>query len=200
MNEPIHVAVVRRVKPGCEAAFEKALHDFVQRSLKLPGQMGVHIVRPAPGTASREYGIIREFADREALMAFRTSPEYLGWNQFALDLTEGSGRTDELCGLESWFTLPGQPLRPLPQWKMALVTFIAVDAVTTLLALSIGPLIQNWPFLIRNSAFNVLVVACLTWVAMPLLTRLFRGWLQPKQEKFNNPAPTGALDSKLNNR
>ena len=93
MNEPIHVAVVRTVKPGCEAAFEAALHDFVQRSLTLPGQTGVHIIRPAPGSDSREYGIIRGFANRDALAAFRTSPEYLEWNQFALGLTEGSGRS-----------------------------------------------------------------------------------------------------------
>lgn len=180
MNEPIHVAIVRTVKPGCEAAFEQALHDFVQRSLTLPGQTGVHVIRPAPGTSSREYGIIRGFANRDALAAFRTSPEYLEWNQFALGLTEGSGKVEELCGLESWFTLPGQPLRPLPQWKMALITYIGVDVVTTLLFWTIGPAIQNWPFLIRNSAFNIVVVACLTWIAMPLLTRIFQGWLQPK--------------------
>ena len=184
MNEPLHVAIVRTVKPGCETAFEQALHDFVQRSLTLPGQTGVHVMRPAPGSDSREYGIIRGFANRDALTAFRTSPEYLEWNEFALGLTEGSGKVEELCGLESWFTLPGQPLRPLPQWKMALITFIGVDVVTTLLFWTIGPAIQNWPFLIRNSAFNVVVVACLTWIAMPLLTRLFHNWLQPKQKKF----------------
>jgi antibiotic biosynthesis monooxygenase (ABM) superfamily enzyme len=180
MNETIHVAIVRTVKPGCEAAFETALHDFVRRSLTLPGQTGVHVMRPAPGSESREYGIIRGFASRDALMAFRTSTEYLEWNQFALGLTEGSGRVQELCGLESWFTLPGQPLRPLPQWKMALVTFIGVDVVTTLLFWTIAPAMQNWPFLIRNSAFNVVVVAFLTWIAMPLLTHIFHGWLRPK--------------------
>lgn len=180
MNEPIHVAVVRTVKPGCEVAFELALHDFVQRSLTLPGQTGVHVIRPAPGTNSREYGIIRGFADRDALKTFRTSPEYLKWNQFALGLTEGNGKVEELSGLESWFTLPGQPLRPLPQWKMALVTFVGVDVVTTLLFWAIGPMIQGWPFLLRNSAFNVLVVACLTWLAMPLLTRALQGWLRPQ--------------------
>ena len=179
MNETIHVAIVRTVKPGCEAAFEVALHDFVQRSLTLPGQTGVHVMRPAPGSESREYGIIRGFASRDALMAFRTSPEYLEWNQFAVGLTEGSGRFQEMCGLESWFTLPGQPLRPLPQWKMALVTFIGVDVVTTLLLWTIAPSMQHWPFLIRNSAFNVVVVACLTWIAMPLLTRIFQSWLRP---------------------
>src|SRR5580700_3830961 len=78
-------------QPGCEAAFEQALHEFVQRSLSLPGQMGVHIIRPAPGSNSRQYGIIRRFADRNALTVFRASPEYLEWNQLATDLTEGDG-------------------------------------------------------------------------------------------------------------
>src|SRR5216117_1664628 len=106
---PITVCITRTVKAGSEEAFERALHDFVQRSLTLPGQHGVHIMRPAPGSGSREYGIIRKFANRDALDAFRTSPEYLEWNQIAMDLTEGAGRTEELCGLESWFTLPGTP-------------------------------------------------------------------------------------------
>lgn len=183
MSEPIHVAVVRKVKPGFEPMFEKALHDFVQHSLTLPGQIGVHIIRPAPGTDSREYGILRGFANREALTAFRTSPEYQKWRHLVEGLTEGSERTEELSGLESWFTLPGQPLRPLPPWKMALLTYLGVDVVTTVLSWIVGPVIQPWPFLLRNSAFNVLVVACLTWVAMPLLTRVFQGWLHPMQEQ-----------------
>jgi uncharacterized protein len=180
--EPVQIAIVRTVKPGCETAFEEALHKFIQRSLALSGQMGVHIIRPAPGTGSRQYGIIRKFMDREAVAAFRTSPEYLEWNYAVMDLTEGPSQVEELNGLESWFTLPGQPLRPLPKWKMALVTFIGVDVVTTVLLLTVGPLIQSWPFPVRNSVFNVLVVACLTWLAMPLLTRIFYKWLEPRQK------------------
>ena len=180
MNEPIQVAIIRTVKPGCETAFEGALHDFIQRTLSMPGQMGVHIIRPAPGSGSRQYGVIRKFAGRDALTAFRTSPEYLEWNQIVLDMTEGSGSVEELSGLESWFTLPGQPLRPLPQWKMALVTYVGVEVVTTLLFWAIGPTIQAWPFLLRNSVFNVFVVAGLTWLAMPLLARALSGWLHPK--------------------
>ena len=181
--DPVTVSITRTVKAGCEADFERALHEFVQRSLLLPGQLGVHIIRPAPGSASREYGIIRKFSDRQALESFRTSPDYLQWNQLTAELTEGNGRIEELTGLESWFTLPGQPLRPLPQWKMALLTYMAVNIVTTLLLWTIGPLIEAWPFLLRNSAFNVIVVACLTWLAMPLLTRVFHRWLQPTLEE-----------------
>jgi len=181
MSETIQVAIIRTVKPGCEAEFEEALHNFVQRSLSLSGQMGVSIIRPMPGSGSREYGIIRKFSDRDALNGFRTSPEYLEWNQHVLNLTEGESHVEELSGLESWFTLPGHALKPLPQWKMAVVTYVGVDVVTTLLFYAIGPVIQSWPFLIRNSAFNIVVVAGLTWIAMPLLTRVFNSWMQTKQ-------------------
>jgi uncharacterized protein len=181
MNGPIQVAVVRTVKSGCEADFEAALHNFIQGSLSLSGQLGVYIMRPVPGSGSRQYGIIRRFANREALEQFRASLEYLKWNQEVLGLTEGEGHAEELNGLESWFTLPGHALEPLPPWKMAIVTYIGVDIVTTLLFYIIMPAIQSWGFLIRNSAFNVVVVACLTWIAMPLLTRVFKDWLQPKQ-------------------
>jgi antibiotic biosynthesis monooxygenase (ABM) superfamily enzyme len=177
INEIVHVAVTRTVKPGCEAAFEMALHEFVQRSLKLPGQMGVHIIRPARGSDSLEYGIIRRFANRYALNAFRTSPEYLEWNQFALGLTEGSGHVEELCGLESWFTLPGQPLRPLPRWKMAISTYLGVVPVIMGLSLTLGPLVRSWNFVLNNLVFNACVVALLTWVVMPLITRILHHWL-----------------------
>jgi uncharacterized protein len=178
MNEPIHVAIIRTVKPGRETAFEQALHDFVQRSLSLAGQMGVYIIRPPPGSGSRQYGIIRKFADRNALDGFRTSPEYLEWNQNVLDLTEGSGHVEELCGLESWFTLPGQPLRPLPQWKMAIATYLGVVPVIMFLSLTLGRCIQNWNFVLNNIVFNAFVVALLTWVVMPLITRVLHVWLQ----------------------
>ena len=175
----ITVSITRTAKPGREAEFERALHDFVQRSLNLPGQHGVHIMRPAPGSGSREYGIIRKFVNREALMEFRTSPEYLEWNQLAVELTEGAGRTEELCGLESWFTLPGAALRPLPKWKMAIATFLSVFPVATVLGLTLGPAIHSWHLIPRNAVFNACVVVLLTWVVMPLVTRVLHGWLHP---------------------
>src|SRR4029453_3235830 len=121
-TEPITVYVSRTVRAGREDEFERSLHEFVQRSLSARGQQGVHVVRPVKDSGSREYGIIRKFADREALAAFRAPPEYLEWSQRVAELTEGDPHTEELVGLESWFTPAGAPLRPLPKWKMALAT------------------------------------------------------------------------------
>ena len=146
--------------------------------------MGVHIMRPAPGSGSREYGIIRKFANRAALEDFRTSPEYLEWNQIAAGLTEGQGRTEELTGLESWFTLPGANLRPLPKWKMAVATFLGVFPVAMALNLTIGPVIRSWHFILSNAVFNACVVSLLTWVVMPVITRALHNWLHPEERKL----------------
>ncbi len=163
-TETITVSITRTAKPGCEAEFERALHDFVQRSFALPGQLGVHIMRPAPGSDSREYGIIRKFTNRDALMEFRTSPEYLEWNQIALDLTEGVGRTEELCGLESWFTLPVFP-------------------TAAMLNLTLGRAIQSWPFILGSAIFNACMVSLLTWAVMPLVTRALHDWLHSNERR-----------------
>ena len=95
--------------------------------------------------------------------------------------TEGHGRVEELTGLESWFTLPGAPLHALPKWKMAFATFLGVFPVAMILNLTLGSVIGSWHFVLRNALFNVCVVALLTWIVMPVLTRLLHRWLHPRE-------------------
>ena len=177
---PVTVAVIRVVKPGCEEAFERALHDFVQDSLHLPGQLGVHILRPAPGSGSREYGILRRFENAEARDEFYRLPLFEEWKQKVAGLVEGEPRYERLSGLETWFTLPGQrAIVPPPRWKMALVTLLAVYPLSLVLGITVGNWISGWPRLLSALIFNALIVSGLTWVLMPQLTRLFKAWLYP---------------------
>ena len=62
---------------------------------------------------------------------------------------------------------------------MAIATFLGVFPLAMLLSLTLGPLIRGWHFVPRNAVFNAAVVVLLSWVVMPLITRLLRGWLQP---------------------
>jgi uncharacterized protein len=180
MDEHIHIAITRRVRPGCETEFKQALREFIQASFTQDGVLGAGMFVPLPGSGSREYSVLRTFRNEQERDEFYRSPLFKAWQERIKSLTEGEPVYRKIHGLEAWFRDPAQPNPPL--WKMALVTYIGVDIVTTLLFYATGPLIQNWPFLLRNSAFNVLVVACLTWVAMPLLTRALQSWLQPKNE------------------
>jgi antibiotic biosynthesis monooxygenase (ABM) superfamily enzyme len=175
---PVTVAVIRVVKPGSEEAFERAIHDFVQRSLHLPGQLGVHILRPAPGSGSREYGILRRFASAEARDEFYRLPLFNEWRQEVAGLVEGEPRYEHLSGLETWFTLPGQrAIVPPPRWKMALVTAVGVWPASMLVPWLLTPLIRGLPSALQALLVAVGIVILLTWVIMPALVRILKRWL-----------------------
>jgi hypothetical protein len=90
---------------------------------------------------------------------------------------------EEFCGLESWFTLPGGAMRPLPQWKMAIATFFGVFPVVMMLNPTLGAVTRTWHFLPRNVVFVACVVCLLTWLVMPFITRLLHPWLRPEEKK-----------------
>src|SRR5260370_20648636 len=58
-NQPIHVAITRRIKPGCEAEFQEALREFFKTSLGQAGVHGASMLVPPPGSTCSEYGILR---------------------------------------------------------------------------------------------------------------------------------------------
>jgi uncharacterized protein len=170
---PIHAAITRKVKPGNERAFEESLREFFQESLHREGVLGVHLLSPPPGSGSREYGVLRTFANEHERDEFYRSDLFKRWEQRVTQLTEGERTYRELHGLEAWFRTPGSP----PQWKMALLTWLGVWPTSSLVAGLIGPPLANVPTVLSSAIVNAGIVACLTWIVMPTLVRVFRSWL-----------------------
>ena len=178
---PIHIAITRRVKPGCEAEFQQALREFFQISFAHSGVLGATMMVPPPGSDSREFGMLRTFANERELDDFYASPIFKTWEARCEPLTESNSWTRRpLHGLEAWFR---SPQTPTPRWKMAVATYLGVLPVVMVLSLTIGRLIGSWGFFLSNVVFNVCVVACLTWLVMPLITRALHGWLQPAEKE-----------------
>jgi antibiotic biosynthesis monooxygenase (ABM) superfamily enzyme len=89
-------------------------------------------------------------------------------------------RTQVLTGLEGWFTLPTQPgLPPPPRYKMALVTWLTIFPLITLVVVATAPLIGSWPLVARLAFTTGVTVSLMTWVVMPRTTRLLHRWLYP---------------------
>jgi antibiotic biosynthesis monooxygenase (ABM) superfamily enzyme len=175
---PIHIAITRRVRPGFEAEFQKSLREFFQTSFAHGGVLGVTMIMPPPGSDSREFGILRTFADEKERDDFYASTIFKTWEQKCAPLTEnGSWTQRPLHGLEAWFR---SPHNPPPKWKMAVATFLGVFPLAMILNLTLGPVIREWHFILRNAVFNAFVVTLLAWVVMPVVTRLLHGWLQPQ--------------------
>jgi antibiotic biosynthesis monooxygenase (ABM) superfamily enzyme len=66
-----------------------------------------------------------------------------------------------------------------PRYKLALLTWVAAYPIITVILGLLGPELASWPLGLRTLVVSVLMVATLTWLVMPGLTRLLRPWLRP---------------------
>jgi hypothetical protein len=64
-----------------------------------------------------------------------------------------------------------------PRAKLALLTWVGAYAVILGVLGVGGPALAGWPLALRALVVSGLMVAAMTWVIVPLMTRLFRGWL-----------------------
>ena len=154
-----------------------ALKEFFTTSFGHVGVQGASMLVPPPGSTSPEFGILRTFANARERDDFYASPMFKSWEDRIKPLTEGAPVYRELAGLEAWFR---SPKNPPPRWKMAIATYLGVVPVIMGLSLTIGPVVRSWNFILNNLVFNACVVALLTWVVMPLITRILHRWLHSK--------------------
>jgi len=182
---PVHIAITRRVLPGREAEFQNALREFFQTSFAHGGVLGASMLTPPPGSETREYGILRTFANEQERDAFYDSPMFKAWEERAKSLTEGQPVYRQLHGLEAWFRAPQ---KPPPRWKMAVATLLGVYPTSLFLSLTVGETVHTWPLLARSLIIAGCMVALLTWIVMPLVTRLLHGWLHRQRQQKEDSA------------
>ena len=68
------------------------------------------------------------------------------------------------------------PVAP-PRYKLAVLSWAGAYGLITLILWLLGPAMAGWPLMLRTLLISVLMAGALTWVVLPALTRLFRGWL-----------------------
>jgi antibiotic biosynthesis monooxygenase (ABM) superfamily enzyme len=176
---PVTTSVTRRVKPGHEEAYEAFLEGIIAAASRFPGYLGVEVFRP--DGPDDEYRTVYRFDGAGHLRDWLDSDVHQAWLERAEPHVIGPMRTQFLTGLESWFTLPGQPgAPPPPPYKMALLTWLTIFPLITGVVIVLGPLIAGIPLVPRLGITTAVTVPLMTWVVMPRITRALRGWLYPK--------------------
>jgi uncharacterized protein len=176
---PITTTVTRRVKPGHEPFYDQFLEGIIAAARRFPGHLGVEVFRPESASAG-EYRVVYRFATAQHLRAWLDSDEHATWLERAEPHVIGPMRTQFVTGLETWFTLPGRPTTPPPPpYKMALVTWITIFPLITLVVVVLGPLLKDLALVPNLAITTALTVPIMTWLVMPRVTRLLRGWLYP---------------------
>jgi uncharacterized protein len=64
-----------------------------------------------------------------------------------------------------------------PRAKLALLTWVGAYAVILGLLAIGGRTMAGWPLPLRALVVSGLMVAAMTWIIVPAVTRLFRSWL-----------------------
>jgi antibiotic biosynthesis monooxygenase (ABM) superfamily enzyme len=177
-RDPVTVTVARRVAPGRAADFEDWVDGIVAAAQKYDGFLGSGILRPkeACGGDAGDWHVVYRFADSASLHRWEVSPERAEWLARADDFVEETG-VNRVSGLETWFALPGRTAPAPPRWKMFLVTLAAIVPLVLLMNLLVLPHIAGWPLVGRTLVFSGTLTGLMTWVVMPRMTRLFRGFL-----------------------
>lgn len=173
----VHYLITREVKTGYEDEFEKALRDFFSESVSDQNTFGAQLIRPFEGSSSRTYGILRSFPSESEREAFYDSKMFQEWTASVKEFVEGDPEIKELHGLEAFFQ--GDETGPAT-WKMALITWLGVNLVTTPFLMVLMPFLKQdlgLQFPWDNLTFNLFVVSALSWVVMPLLVKCFKAWL-----------------------
>lgn len=172
----VTVLVTRRIRPGNAAAFEKLMADMIGAARQFDGHLGAQLVRPdgQPGSEPGLYHVVFAFDTQQHLQAWQDSPARALGLAAMEPLVEGPAQT-QVIGMAHWFMTGAQ--KTPPRWKVAAVSWLGIFPTVLLLSLLLGETLAAWPLVPRVMALTLLVVALMTWVVAPQLTRLLKPWL-----------------------
>jgi uncharacterized protein len=190
--EPATILVTASPTPGLEHQWEQALGELVRASLSFPGHLGTTVLKPkaqGPG----QYRIITKFDSAEHMVQWRDSTERQRHIERIAQFEAKPADIHYVTGLETWFELPHHAeaaLPPPPKYKMAVIIWIAVYVTVLPLIALLKPLVRPLPSLLGSAILALISVAMMTWLVMPALTAIFRGWLYPGTGPAGNAAAT----------
>jgi uncharacterized protein len=174
-REPVTAVFSRRVKSGHEAEYARLAEGVTAASARYPGQLAATILHAGN---SRDYALVYTFESPETLEAWLDSDIRRAFVVTADKLAESHQRLQPKSGLETWFTLPGKAtIKPPPRWKMWLVSLVALYPLVVCFQEWLAPVLKSWPLVLRAAIFPLVLLTTMTYVLMPVVTRLTRRWL-----------------------
>jgi antibiotic biosynthesis monooxygenase (ABM) superfamily enzyme len=177
--EQVTAIIQHDVLPYAVQRYERWLERIMPAAAAFPGHGGVSVVRP-PARGPRRYSVAVRFDSLDHAQSWFGSEARRALLQEAAELLVRDETVSTLSGLELWFgTPPGR--RPPARWKMFLVTVAAIYPLTLLVPWALQPLLSAVAMLreplLHHLVVALAIVALMTWVVMPRLTRHLAGWL-----------------------
>jgi uncharacterized protein len=176
-TDSVTVLVTRVVPVAEEASFRAGLDGLLEDFDRFPGTSGSLVFRREAG-GGVEFSILQRFARGSDHDAWLLSPGFARWRREVAPATPTPGHVRRYSGMDALFASAGASDGP-PRWKMALLLLVAVYPMSLGVSLFLAPALSRLPVLAGAALTSVLMVLGMTYVIVPVLTRLFQAWLQP---------------------
>jgi len=175
-DTPVTIIVKRRPKPDHIEDFEKVMSGTTKDAMSFKGHLGANIIRPTK--TGDYYRIIFKFDSMRNYLAWEGSEVRQQWLERYAEVTLGEQELEILSGLETWFTLEGEEaLVPPPKYKMMVIVWMSIFPLTLLLNYCLIPFISEQHIIAQIAITSITLVALMTYIVMPVMAKLFHGWL-----------------------
>ena len=174
-DKPVTVVMTQRVHPDRADEFAEAHALGLTELAKFPGFLRSELVPPVDEVTD-EHVIVFAFDSREHLDRWLVSGERRVWLQRIAPLISGDRTMNVVGGFAGWF--PAADSAPVPKWKQGIAVLVGLFPVALAFTVVREALLPDLPLVPNVLLGNVVIVTVLTWVMMPLVTRLLKPWLQ----------------------
>ncbi|TLX54260.1 antibiotic biosynthesis monooxygenase [Stutzerimonas nosocomialis] len=184
-TEPVTLMVARRVRDGRYHDFLAWLHEGEQLAADFPGYLGSGVLAPPPG--DDEFQMVFRFSDERTMDAWEHSASRRAWLQRG-DGLFAQPHEHRARGLDAWFG--SGDVRP-PRWKQSVAIWLAFFPVSLLFNLLFGGALSDLSLVARILVTTLALTPLMTYLFIPLSTRLLAPWLQaqPRPRERSHPAP-----------
>ncbi len=142
---------------------------------KFPGFIRAQVSEPVPGI-QEDHITVFSFDTRARLDDWLASDERTEHLKRLDPLTDGGSVLNVVEGFSGWFGVTSEKLAPL--WKQAVTVLMALYPTTLTLAYVQSKVAPDLHWIPAMFVSNVLGIAILTWVLMPIVTKALAGWLK----------------------
>jgi uncharacterized protein len=173
---PVTGVISWRAQPATENDAAERATGITVTAGRFPGTRSATLIRKS----SRDSHLTWQSGSGQALQRWPTSPQRARRHGKARGIAGARTAAQQRTGLEAWFCVrcrAAETIKPPPRWKQWLVSLVAVYPLVLLFQAFIAPQIKDWPLEARSALLPLCVLTLLTYVVMPPVSRLLRGWL-----------------------
>jgi uncharacterized protein len=171
----VTAVMTQRVRAGAEERFRETHARLALTMQRFDGFLRSDLLEPVPGVQD-DHVIVFSFASKADLDRWLASDERRALLAELAPLIEGDRTLNVVGGYAGWF--PGGEAPQPRRWKQAAAVLLALFPTTLTLGLLQRWLVPEVHWVPALLVSNVIGITVLTWLLMPLVTRLLHDWLR----------------------